>query len=135
MAIKKSVRLSSEMQELCTLLSQSGEPNFSGTINAVASRYNLLIKQALPVLNEGEKLAFCQLYNGHMLHDDLNIELQCFVGCVSDGLVYDTNVTEILKAHDVDIDDFKKRCFEFSMSERLAIIDMTQRYWNASLAK
>lgn len=129
MAIKKSVRLVDETIELCKILTQSGDPNWSGSLNSLAQRYNILIAAVMPELAEGEKLALCQAYNGHMLADDVMQEVAGLDWQVSEAIQYDENVAELLTHHGIDHEEFKAKARGWNAAERLAVIDMTQRFW------
>lgn len=53
-------------------------------------------------------------------------------GMLHDGLKYDSNVVDLLAQEDINPAKFAERAMKFSRVERLAIIDMTQRYWGQS---
>ena len=130
MAIKKSVRLSDETQKTCGELSMGGDVNWSGSINSITTRYNFLIEQSLPELSEGEKLAYVAMYNGHMLNNDIKLELRSFSIMVSESILYDSTISELLSQYNVDQSEFVRKSQEYTYPERLAIVDMTQRFWN-----
>lgn len=130
MAIKKSVRLSDETELLCKALSQDTEVNWSGSINSIAARYNILISQLLPELSDKEKNAIYCAYNGRMLNIDIMLEVAAFDFTISEAIKYDSQIEHLIGSD--HIESFYKRCKEFSIAEKLAIIDMAQKYWRKS---
>jgi hypothetical protein len=131
MAIKKSVRLSDETENLCVVLSEFGETNWSGTINKIASRYNEVIARALPELSENERLAICQCYNGHMKPERVQDQVAGLEFTISEGWQYDSNVRDLL-GDESAARDLLEKVRGWSFVERVAVIDMTERFWGES---
>lgn len=129
-AVKKSVRLVDETIELCGVLSRGSEVNYSGSINGMAQRYNVLIKAAMPDLSEGERLAICTAFNGYALADDVNQDIAGLDWHISESMQYDGNFNDILAHHKIDAEELKAKIRGCNAAQRLAIIDMTQRFWN-----
>ncbi|QIR16664.1 hypothetical protein [Shewanella aestuarii] len=134
MSIKKSVRLSDEAERLCYLLSPYGEPNYSGSLNALAHRYNLLIENVMPELSEQEALVFASLYNGHMLNDNIKLEAQSIEWQLAEGFKYDATIGELIENADTTLEKLHSKVASWSIAERIAVIDMTQRFWSKGRA-
>ncbi len=140
MAIKKSVRLSDETEQLCKLMSVHGALNWSRSINTIADRYNVMIEKSLPELTENERLAICQAYNGYMKSDSIMHEVAGLEFTISEAYQYDENVkalllgaksaSELLAGDGVAISELLEKVRGWSVVERIAVIDMTERFWN-----
>jgi hypothetical protein len=130
-AVRKSVRLVDETIELCGVLSRGSEINYSGSLNGMAQRYNILIKDSLPELGEGESKAICAAFNGYSMADNISQDIAGFEWHISESMQYDGNFNDILTHYKIDGEEFKTRIRGWSEAQRLAVIDMTQRFWNA----
>jgi len=140
MTIKKSVRLSDLSERLCLILSETGEPNYSGTLNKIAERYETIIGQTLPDLTQNEKLAICQCYNGYMKPERVRDQIAALEFTISEGYQWDDNVKELLigaeSADDLlgndgsEIQTLLEKVRSWTIPERIAVIDMTERFWN-----
>lgn len=127
MAIKKSVRLSDKTENLCQIFwRQDGSENWSGAINAMALRYDILMKECLPDLTEAEKNAYACAYNGRMLNKDIMLEVAAFDFTISEACQFDSQIAYFTG----DAEAFYKKSAAYSKAEKLAIIDFTQRYWS-----
>lgn len=129
MGIKKSVWLSDEAQSLCEHLSH-GKVNWSGSLNSMASRYEFLISENMPNLTDIEKNIFAVAFNGRLLNDDIRMEIVALPWTISEACEYDEQIPEFFEEGEINYDEFMEKVNNFSPSERLAIIDMTQRFWN-----
>jgi len=134
MSTKKSIRLADKTHALCVLsnTSKSVTINWSASINQIAERYDYMLSKALPGLSKGEKMAFCDMYNGHILNDNLDWELKTMDFRVSECIKYQP-FEHLLE--DISVDDFYKKCKKFTMIEKLAILDMVQKFWNQTNIK
>lgn len=128
MSVKKSVRLGPLAERLCLILSDSGEPNFSGTINKVMDRYNHLIAASMPELEEPERLAIVQCYNGYMKPERTLDQIAGLEFTISEGYKYDDNVKELIRSEQA-FQALLEKVRSWSTGERIAVIDMTERYW------
>lgn len=116
-------------------LKQGSEINYSRAINGMAQRYDILVKASLPNLSEGEKLAFCTAFNGYMMADNIAQDIAGLEWHISEAIKYDGNFNDILTHHKIDGELLKDRVRSWNAAERLAVIDMTQRFWNAGAGK
>jgi hypothetical protein len=130
-AIKKSVRLVDETINLCGILSRGSDVNYSGSLNGMAQRYNILIKSVMPELGEGEEKAICAAFNGYTMADDITQDIAGFEWHISESMQYDGNFNDILNHYKIDGEQFKTKIRGWNAAQRLAVIDMTQRFWNA----
>ena len=128
-AIKKSVRLIDETVDLCGLLTKGGDVNFSGSINTIAARYNALIRENMPELTDDETLAYVCAHNGYAMSDDIVLEARRLPWTMSEAYQYDSQVTALV-GDEAGKSVFLERLNGFSISQRIAILDMTQSYWS-----
>lgn len=128
MAIKKSIRLSDETENLCKNLNQFSEVNWSGSINSITSRYNIFVSELLPELSDNEKKAIYCAYNGRFFNKDIMLEISAFDYTISTAIDCDTQVSDFIGAE--NLTNFYEKCKKFTVCERLAIIDMIQRFWS-----
>lgn len=128
--IKKSIRLVDETIDLCRILSVREDVSYSSAINGMAQRYNILIDNINLSLSEGEVMVICAAFNGYMMDVNIYNEILNFEWHISESILYDENVQEILSHFKIEVEAFKDKIAVWSDTEKLAAIDMTQRYWN-----
>lgn len=140
-SVKKSVRLNAATVEIIRQLNRHSEVNWSGSINDISNRYNLLMQHLLPELTEKEKMALIASYNGHAL-DNANIEreVKMLHWQISEALEYDSNVVELLCD---DADEFLNKELKdharanafytkvkgWDFGQRLAALHFATSYW------
>lgn len=126
-AIKKSVRLTGNTVKLCHELTVAGDANFSGSLNAMAEQYKMLIADNMPTLSENEKTAFYCAFNGYMPNPDLEQELKLLSWHISEGYQFDEQIRDLLTEQQAA--DLIERCKSWSVSEKLAVIYSSRAYW------
>lgn len=134
MSIKKSIRLADKAHAFCVLSnpSRDGNINWSGALNQIAERYDFLLSEVMPDLTSEENLAWCDIYNGRILHPDLQQELRSMPFTVSECIQYQP-FDHLLE--DISVEEFYEKADKYSMIERLAILDMIQKFWNQTYIK
>lgn len=125
--IKKSVRLTGNTVKLCHELTVTGDVNFSGSLNAMAEQYKMLITDNMPALSDNEKTAFYCAFNGYMPNPDLEQELKLLSWHISQGYQYDEQIRDLLTEQQAI--DLIERCKSWSTSEKLAVIYSSRAYW------
>jgi hypothetical protein len=128
MPIKKSVRLIDTTVKLCHELTQSGDTNYSGAINAMAGQYKLFVSENLPLLTEQQKTVFYCAYNGYFPPPDIEQEIQMLPWQISEGYQYDTRITELLGTEEQAL-GFIEQIKKWSKSQKLSVIYMARAYW------
>jgi predicted oxidoreductase len=128
-SIKKSVRLTDATIETCKALSDAGDVNWSGSINAMAEQYQLLIKEAMPEMQENQWNAIYCCFNGYAPHPDINQEINMLPWHIEQGCEFDDQVRDFLG------DEQQSKLFietikQMSPSQRLAIIYKARTYWS-----
>lgn len=138
-AIKKSVRLKGKTVDICNRLSQTPSINWSGTLNEIAMRYEILIRESLPEITHAEKAAICQAYNSRerfdsqILNDVYSLDFH-----IHEAWHLDYNVKFNLAAGAFDYKDERyirallSKIDGWSTAEKIAIIDMTEKFWSRS---
>lgn len=134
-SLKVNTRITDETTSLFNKLKQGSDINYSRAINGMAQRYDILIKASLPNLSEGEKQAICAAFNGYMLADNVNQDIAGLEWHISESMKYDENFNDILAHHKIDGELLNDRVRSWNAAERLAVIDMTQRFWNSGTGK
>lgn len=128
MPVKKSVRLTDDTIKTLHELTLSGSVNWSGSINDLSARYNILIADNMPELSVNERNAFYCVFNGYMPNPDLQTELNMLHWHISEGYQYDAQVSEYLGSEQSAL-DLIERIKSWSDSEKLAVIHMARAYW------
>lgn len=127
-AVKKSVRLIGETQAVLANLSQSGQINWSGSINSLAEQYAMFVEDNTPELTDQEWMVFYVSYNGRVPHRAQE-EARILPWQISESYQYDSQVTELLG--DVDsAKSFIEKIEKWSASQRLAVIYKAMAFWN-----
>lgn len=127
-AIKKSVRLVDETIEVCKVLTITGEVNWSGSLNAMAEQYAIMIKDNAPLLTEDEKNIFRCLYNGYMPSDNLKQEIRLLSWHLSEGYQYDEQVRDFLGSDEAAM-NLINRVKSWSNSQCLSVIYTARSFW------
>lgn len=129
MPVKKSVRLVDETITVCNnLTDHTGEINWSGSINALAERFTLLIDDNTPELTENEWNVFYSGQNGYMPHPNPKVEADTLPWHISEGYQYDEQIREFLGSEEAAL-DLIERVKSWSTSERLAVIYKSRAFW------
>lgn len=128
MAVKKSVRLTDDTCELLHKLTLTGDTNWSGSINAMAEQYALLIADNTPPLEEWQWLCFYCGFNGYMPHPDIKSELSRMDWLISESYQYDEQVREIIDENG-DVSEFVAQVKGWTTSQKLAVMFKARAYW------
>jgi hypothetical protein len=129
-AVKKSLRLTVDTCKTLLAIkvnSDTGETNWSGSVNALANQFNILIDASLPELSENEKLAFAMAYNGRIPHQDIEQEAKMLHFNISEGWQYDEQIQALFSKEQAL--DFIERVRAWSLSEKIAVIHISKAYW------
>lgn len=123
MPIKKSVRLADHTIKLCNELTKQFHEkiNWSGSINAMAEQYKVLVDDCLPHLTDDELKALCCVYDRHIPHPDLHKEISMMTWHVENGFKYNEKVRRFLDDDKVRL-DFIEEITGWSTTERLAVL-------------
>lgn len=133
-AIKKSVRLVDNTIDVCRVISitskQQGNEsvNWSGSINAMADGYQLIMSENKPELTDNQWNALYCLYNGHIPSEDAQHEARLLSWHVSEGYQYDAQVTEFLGSEQ-DAISFIEDIKSWSLTKQLSAIYHAKKYW------
>jgi hypothetical protein len=128
MPIKKSVRLVDETIKTCNNLTQSGDVNWSGSINAMSEQFNILIEENTPFFQPEQWTVFYCLYNGYVSHPDIKEEAKNLPWHVSEGYQYDEQVRDIIGSES-DLNSFMSVIKIMSLSQRMAVIYKAKAFW------
>jgi hypothetical protein len=129
-SLKTSIRLTEDTQKLVQSISPFGQPNWSMGVNQIAHRYQAMVELSLPPLTINESNAFCDAYNGHMFNDDIVLEAKGLMWMVSECIEHNPSFVEHLRGGDTDPYTFYLRVKSWSLVECIAVIHMTQKFWN-----
>lgn len=127
MPIKKSVRLVDDTIILLNQLTETGEVNWSGSINALAERYAMFVDDNLPELSEREWYAFYCAYNGRMSHHDIKAEVKMMHFGISESWEHDELVHESLT--EAEMFELVAKIKSWSLSQKLAVYHKVRAYW------
>lgn len=130
-AVKKSVRLSAETAQMCNILSPTGEVNWSGSLNALASEYRMLVELLQPEIDENLFLALCCAYNGRIPHPDMKWELDTMAWMVSEAYTHDSQAKELIDQVDGGLYKAKQHMESLTTGERLALYFRIREYWSS----
>jgi hypothetical protein len=128
MAIKKSVRLVDDTIRTCNNLTQSGDVNWSGSLNAMSEQFNILIEENTPFFQPEQWTVFYCLYNGYVSHPDIKEEAKNLPWHVSEGYQYDEQVRHFL-GDEAQSAAFVEVLKLMPLSQRLAVIYKARAYW------
>ena len=126
--IKKSVRLVDETIEVCKALTITGGVNWSGSINAMAEQYKIMIADNMPELSENEKNAFRCVFNGYMPSTSVDQEIRLLSWHISEGYQYDEQVRGFLGSDEAAM-NLINRVKSWSHSQCLSVIYTTRAFW------
>lgn len=132
-AVKKSVRLVDETIELCKALTITGDVNWSGSINAMAEQYKVMIDENMPELSENEKNAFRCVFNGYMPSGNLDQEIRLLSWHISEGYQYDEQVRDFIGSEEAAV-GLIERVKGWSKSQCLAVMYDARAFWSAGRA-
>lgn len=132
-AIKKSVRLVDGTIGVCKALTLSGEINWSGSINAMAEQFKVMIDENMPDLSEKEKMAFRCVFNGYAPSENLDQEIRLLSWHLSEGYECDEQVRDFLGDKE-DAVAFIDRVKSWSKSQCLAVMYDAREFWSAGRA-
>jgi len=127
-AIKKSVRLVDQTQATLSNLTLVGEVNWSGSINDLATQFELLVGDNTPTLTESEWNVFYCAYNGYMPSQDQEREARLLSWHISEGYQYDEQIRGFIGSDDAAI-ELIERVKSWSLSQKLAVIYKSKSYW------
>ena len=97
----------------------------------MAEQYQLLIKEAMPVMQENQWNAIYCCFNGYAPHPDINQEINMLPWHIEQGCEFDDQVMDLLG------DEQQSKLFieaikQMSSSQRLAIIYKAREFWSKS---
>tara|TARA_R110002033_G_scaffold171199_1_gene218049 strand:+ start:20503 stop:20907 length:405 start_codon:yes stop_codon:yes gene_type:complete len=128
MPIKKSVRLVDETIEICHKLTLAGETNWSGSLNAMAEQYKLLIDDNMPEMLDNQWNALYCAFNGYIPHPSPEEEAKLLPWHISEGYQYDEQVRHFL-GDEAQAVAFVEVLKLMSLSQRLSVIYKARAYW------
>ncbi|MBB1438389.1 hypothetical protein [Shewanella sp. SG41-4] len=132
MPVKKSVRLVDDTIRTCNNLTQSGDVNWSGSLNAMSEQFNILIEENTPFFRPEQWTVFYCAYNGLISHPDIREEAKQLHWNISEGYQYDGQIRELLGDEQQAL-AFIEVIKLMSLSERIAIIYKAKSYWRQGL--
>lgn len=134
-AIKKSVRLVDNTVDVCRIISKASKQqdhssvNWSGSLNAMADEYRLVMEDNKPDLTDNQWNALYCVYNGYMPSEDAQREARLLPWHVSEGYQYDAQVTKLLGTDEeavAFIEDLKT----WSLTKQLSAIFHVKEFWS-----
>lgn len=134
-AIKKSVRLVSNTVNICRIISRVSKSadnntvNWSGSLNAMADEYSLIMAENKPELTDSQWNALYCVYNGYSPSEDAQREARLLSWHISEGYQYDDQVKAFLGSEQdaiLFINDIKS----WSLTKQLSAIYHAKRYWS-----
>ncbi|WP_042990215.1 hypothetical protein [Vibrio cholerae] len=135
-AVKKSVRLVDNTAAVCRVISRvsrvSGDDavNWSGSINAMADEYALIMQENRPELTEKQWLALYCVYNGYLPREDAKLEARLLSWHVSEGYQYDSQVRDALGSEQ-DAIAFMDEIKSWTLTKQLSAIYHAKKFWCA----
>lgn len=135
MSIKKSVRLVDNTVSVCRTISRAyksqpdSDVNWSGSLNAMAEEYQLIMAENKPNLTNDQWMALYNLYNGYMPSGDAQREARLLSWQVSEGYQYDATVAELLGTKE-DAVAFIEDIKSWSLTKQLSAIFHAKRFWS-----
>ncbi|WP_172565570.1 hypothetical protein [Vibrio navarrensis] len=133
-AVKKSVRLVDNTAAVCRVISRvsrhSGddEVNWSGSLNAMAEEYALIMQENKPELTEGQWNALYSVYNGYMPSEDAQREARLLSWHISEGYQYDQTVREFLGTVE-EATAFIEEIKSWPLTKQFSAIYHAKKYW------
>ncbi len=132
-AIKKSVRLIDETQAILHNLTLTGEINWSGSINDMATQFEMLIHNNTPMLTDNEWNVFYCAYNGYMPSKDCLLEAESLHLHVSDGYKFDDQIRQFIGSEEAAL-ELTNRVELWSLSEKIAVTYKAKSFWRKGRA-
>lgn len=131
MAFKKSVRITDAAAAVMAPLIPAGSVgmNWSGSINAMAEQFSILIDELAPDFSEDEWKAIYCCYNGYFPHPDIKTEASTLHWRISEGYKYDEQVAYFLGSEEA-AHDFVERLKGLSLAQRIAVIYRAREFWS-----
>ncbi|EGR0592935.1 TPA: hypothetical protein P7L42_003373 [Vibrio cholerae] len=130
-AVKKSVRLVDNTVDACRVISKaSGNDtvNWSGSLNAMADEYTLIMQENKPELTQEQWNALYSVYNGYMPSEDAQREARLLSWHVSEGYQYDQTVRELLGTEQ-DAVRFIEEIKSWTLTKQLSAIYHAKKFW------
>lgn len=134
-AVKKSVRLVDNTVDVCRVISRvskvsgNDEVNWSGSINAMADEYAIIVEENKPELTEGQWNALYSLYNGYAPSEDAKREARLLSWHISEGYQYDQSVKEFLGTEEEAV-RFLEEVKSWSLTKQLSAIYHAKKFWS-----
>lgn len=130
MAIKKSVRLTDPtIQSLRPLSDVHGAGmNWSGSINAMAEQFRLVMNELTPEFTENQWHAVHCAFNGYAPHPDINQEIAMLPWHISESYQHDEQVAEFIGDTSAAL-RFIEQIKLLSPAQRLAVIYKANAFW------
>lgn len=130
MGLKKSVWFADHTIEVCKAITQNASAiNFSGSLNAMAEQYSILIEECRPAMTDNQALAIACCYNGYMPSDSLQQELRLLPWHISEGYQYDEQVRDLIGTEE-DAQSFIEQAKNWTDAQRLSVIFQAKSYWS-----
>lgn len=133
-AVKKSVRLVDNTVDVCRVISRvskvSGNDavNWSGSLNAMADEYALIMQENKPELTDQQWQAIYCVYNGYMPSEDAQREARLLSWHVSEGYQYDSQVRDALGSEQ-DAIAFMDEIKSWTLTKQLSAIYHAKKFW------
>lgn len=131
-AVKKSVRLIENTINTCKVLSIANTPdgvNFSGSINALAAEYVLIMEENKPELTSDQWNVLYSIYNGHLTSDNPQREARLLAWHISEGYQYDSTITEFLGDKE-SATAFIEEVKTWPITKQLSAIYHAKKFWS-----
>lgn len=135
-SVKKSVRLIDQTINICRVISRvsktmpESEINWSGSLNAMAAEYALIMEENKPELTQGQWSALHCVYNGYAPSEDPQREARLLSWHISEGYQYDEQVREFLGSEEQAI-AFIEEVKGWSLTKQLSAIYYAKAFWSA----
>lgn len=135
-AIKKSVRLVDNTVDVCRVISRvskvSGNDavNWSGSLNAMADEYALIMQENKPELTDQQWQAIYCVYNGYMPSEDAQREARLLSWHISEGYQCDEQVRDALGSEETAI-AFMDEIKSWTLTKQLSAIYHAKKFWCA----
>lgn len=134
-AIKKSVRLVDNTQQVCRVISRTSKSagddavNWSGSINAMADEYALIMQENKPELTEQQWNALYCVYNGYASSEDAKQEARLLHWHISEGYQYDEQVRDLLGSEEQAL-QFIEYIKGWPITQQLSAIYYAKSFWS-----
>lgn len=134
MAFKKSVRITDEAAAIMAPLGSKAEDgmNWSGSINAMAEQFGLIIGELTPDFTDDQWKAVYCCFNGYIPHPDITTEASLLHWHISEGYQHDGQVAQLLGSQS-DAVEFIDRLKNLSLGQRIAVIYKAFKFWRGGV--